>query len=81
MTKEKPKPKPRGVKPKPAPAPTAAEPNPSMDLGPGIVPEVGRLDQSIIDAINSATQAGLAQGFIVAVLHAHAQRQTQLLMG
>lgn len=58
----------------PAPAPAAAVPSPESI-------EVGSLDQRIAAAIDAAKAAGLASGYIVAVLHAHALKQTQMLLG
>jgi hypothetical protein len=55
----------------PAEAPTVA-------LGSN---EVGLLDQRITSALNEAKAGGLPMGFIVAVLHAHALRETQTLIG
>jgi hypothetical protein len=43
--------------------------------------EVGLLDQRITTALNEAKAGGLPMGFIVAVLHAHALRETQALIG
>lgn len=43
--------------------------------------EVGLLDQRITSALNEAKAGGLPMGFIVAVLHAHALRETQALIG
>jgi hypothetical protein len=65
-----------------APAPTAEIVQPAQvpSLAPG-ANEVGHLDQRITAAINDAKTAGLPMGFIVAVLHAHALRETQALIG
>jgi hypothetical protein len=41
---------------------------------------VGALDSAITAALNAAAEAGVPKGFIVAVLHAHALKQTQLLL-
>lgn len=38
------------------------------------------LDRAVIKAIADAQEAGLPQGFVVAILHANALRQTQLLL-
>jgi hypothetical protein len=43
--------------------------------------EVGLLDQRITAALDEAKAGGVAQGFIVAVLQAHALKQTQALIG
>ena len=43
--------------------------------------EVGHLDRAITTALNAAKAGGLPNGYIVAVLHAHALKQTQLLLG
>lgn len=51
---------------------------------PSVAPgsnEVGLLDQRITAALNAAKAGGLPMGFIVAVLHAHALRETQALIG
>jgi len=58
----------------PAPAP---EPIPPVDVNA----EVGHLDRAITTALNAAKAGGLPNGYIVAVLHAHALKQTQLLLG
>lgn len=42
--------------------------------------EVGKLDIAITAALDAAKAGGLPQGFIVAVLHAHALKQTQQLL-
>lgn len=42
---------------------------------------VGALDAAITAALSAAAEAGVPKGFIVAVLHAHALKQTQLLLG
>ena len=41
---------------------------------------VGALDSAINAALQAAADAGVPKGFIVAVLHAHALKQTQLLL-
>lgn len=41
---------------------------------------VGALDSAITAALSAAAEAGVPKGFIVAVLHAHALKQTQLLL-
>lgn len=38
------------------------------------------LDRAVVKAIADAQEAGLPQGFVVAILHANALRQTQLLL-
>jgi len=43
--------------------------------------EVGHLDRAITAALNAAKAGGLPNGYIVAVLHAHAHKQTQMLLG
>lgn len=43
--------------------------------------EVGHLDRAITTALNAAAAGGLPKGYIVAVLHAHALKQTQQLLG
>jgi hypothetical protein len=43
--------------------------------------EVGHLDRAITTALNAAASGGLPKGYIVAVLHAHALKQTQQLLG
>jgi hypothetical protein len=43
--------------------------------------EVGHLDRAITTALNAAKAGGLPNGYIVAVLHAHALKQTHLLLG
>lgn len=68
---------PRARKPdpqQPAPVPEAA---PVVDVNA----EVGHLDRAITTALNAAKAGGLPNGYIVAVLHAHALKQTQLLLG
>ncbi|WP_447651568.1 hypothetical protein [Pseudomonas abietaniphila] len=57
-----------------SPAPAAA---PAVDVNS----EVGHLDRAITTAISTAKSGGLPNGYIVAVLHAHALKQTQLLLG
>ncbi|MEX6663703.1 hypothetical protein [Pseudomonas sp. W2-17] len=42
--------------------------------------EVGLLDQRITDALIGAKTGGIPQGFIVAVLQAHALKETQALI-
>jgi hypothetical protein len=38
------------------------------------------LDRAVIKAISDAQEAGLPQGFVAAILHAHALRQTQRMI-
>ena len=38
------------------------------------------LDRAVVKAIADAQEAGLPQGFVVAILHAHALRQTQRMI-
>lgn len=65
-----------------APAPVAEIVQPA-DLPPAVpgANEVGLLDQRITAALDEAKAGGVAQGFIVAVLQAHALKQTQALIG
>lgn len=65
-----------------APAPVAeiVQPAELAPVAPG-ANEVGLLDQRITDALNGAKTGGLPQGFIVAVLQAHALKETQALIG
>lgn len=60
--------------PAPAPAPEAA---PVVDVNA----EVGHLDRAITTAINTAKAGGLPNGYVVAVLHALALKETQRLLG
>lgn len=68
--------------PKRAPAPMTevVQPAEVPTVAPGSN-EVGVLDQRITSALNEAKAGGLPMGFIVAVLHAHALRETQALIG
>jgi hypothetical protein len=43
--------------------------------------EVGHLDRAITTAINTAKAGGLPNGYVVAVLHALALKETQRLLG
>ena len=58
-------------------APVAQEASMPVDVNA----EVGHLDRAITTALNAAKAGGLPNGYIVAVLHAHALKQTQLLLG
>ncbi|OQR30270.1 hypothetical protein BWR59_17065 [Pseudomonas sp. Bc-h] len=58
----------------PPPAPVTP---PALDVNA----EVGHLDRAITTALDAAKAGGLPNGYIVAVLHAHALKQTQLLLG
>lgn len=64
-------------KPREPAAPVAPEAPASVDVNA----EVGHLDRAITTALNAAKAGGLPNGYIVAVLHAHALKQTQLLLG
>jgi hypothetical protein len=72
---------PRKQAPAPAPAPVAevVQPPELTPIAPGSN-EVGLLDQRITAALNEAKAGGLPMGFIVAVLQAHALRETQALI-
>ncbi len=39
------------------------------------------MEKQILEAVSAAKDAGVPQGFIVAVLHGHAQVQTNTMMG
>ena len=64
-------------KPKEVMPPATHEVSPAVDVNS----EVGHLDRAITTALNAAKAGGLPNGYIVAVLHAHALKQTQLLLG
>jgi hypothetical protein len=64
--------KPKEMLPPPAPVTP-----PAVDVNA----EVGHLDRAITTALDAAKAGGLPNGYIVAVLHAHALKQTQLLLG
>jgi hypothetical protein len=71
---------PRKAAAKPAsdtPQSLPSEPVQSVD----VTSEVGHLDRAITTALNAAVAGGLPKGYIVAVLHAHALKQTQQLLG
>lgn len=63
--------------------PDPQQPAPVLDAAPvvDVNAEVGHLDRAITTALNAAKAGGLPNGYIVAVLHAHALKQTQLLLG
>ncbi|SEQ28095.1 hypothetical protein SAMN03159444_01407 [Pseudomonas sp. NFACC02] len=63
--------------PQAVPQPQVPEPSAAIDVNA----EVGHLDRAITTALNAAVAGGLPNGYIVAVLHAHALKQTQLLLG
>ncbi|VVP89763.1 hypothetical protein PS918_03118 [Pseudomonas fluorescens] len=52
----------------------------ALPLSPAINKAVTELDATIAKAIDAAKAAGLPQGLIVAVLHGHAQLQTNIMM-
>jgi len=56
--------------------PATHQVSPAVDVNA----EVGNLDRAITAALNAAKAGGLPNGYIVAVLHAHALKQTQLLL-
>jgi hypothetical protein len=64
-------------KPKEQLPPPFQEAPPAVDINA----EVGHLDRAITTALNAAVAGGLPKGYIVAVLHAHALKQTQQLLG
>jgi hypothetical protein len=51
-----------------------------MTISQPVVAEVNALSQRLVEAINAAKQIGVPQGFIVAVLHGAALRETQLVI-
>jgi hypothetical protein len=53
--------------------------SPDMSISPAVASEVDGLNQRIIDAVNYAKTTGVAQGFIVAVLHGAALRETEMM--
>lgn len=51
------------------------------EVSPGVVNHTTRFDNAILEAVSAAKSAGIPQGFIVALLHAHAARETSQLLG
>lgn len=47
---------------------------------PTVNDHIARLELSIAAALDAANASGVPRGFVVAVLHAHALKQTQLLI-
>jgi hypothetical protein len=52
---------------------------PDMSISPAVAAEVDGLNQRITDAVNYAKTTGVAQGFVVAVLHGAALRETEMM--
>lgn len=50
------------------------------EVSPGVVNHTTRFDNAIREAVSAAKNAGIPQGFIVALLHAHAARETSQLL-
>ena len=53
---------------------------PPMPISAEVSKALEILDRAVVKAISDAQEAGLPQGFVVAILHANALRQTQLLL-
>ncbi len=51
-----------------------------MAVSPEVSKALETLDRAVIKAISDAQEAGLPQGFVAAILHAHALRQTQRMI-
>jgi hypothetical protein len=69
----------RSRKPRPQVQLPPPETGPDMTISQSMVAEVNALSQRLVEAINSAKQIGVPQGFIVAVLQGAALRETQLV--
>lgn len=50
------------------------------DVSPSVFNHTHKLDNALRDAIQAAKFVGVPQGFIVALLHAHAARETSQLL-
>lgn len=53
---------------------------PPMPISPEVSKALEALDRAVIKAVADAQDAGLPQGFVAAILHAHALRQTQRMI-
>ncbi len=51
------------------------------EVSPSVVNNVKRFDNALAEAVSAAKIAGVPQGFVVALLHAHAARETSQLLG
>ncbi len=52
-----------------------------LPMSPDINKAIADLDSAIADAVSAAKAAGLPQGLVVALLHGHAQMQTNVMVG
>lgn len=52
----------------------------ALPLSPAINKAITELDSAIAKAIDAAKGAGLPQGFVVSLLHGHAQMQTYIMV-
>ncbi|MBK5416362.1 hypothetical protein [Pseudomonas sp. TH31] len=53
----------------------------ALPMSPDINKAIADLDSAIAKAVGAAKEAGLPQGFVVSLLHGHAQVQTNIMVG